>query len=129
MKKLSIISVGLISTLSLANPVLADNACPQSANGASSGFSRLCSLPVGQVIGSLIALAFIIAALIALAFLVYGGIRWITSGGDKNNVEAARGQIIAAVVGLVVIFFSYVIINIVLNFFGISISNFNLPTL
>lgn len=65
---------------------------------------------------------FIINALIlvgviaSLVFLIYGGIRWIVSGGDKTAVETARNHVVAAIVGLVIIVLAFVIINFVLFF-------------
>ncbi len=68
-----------------------------------------------------ITLLFIAATLLALAFLIYGGIRWITSGGDKTGVENARKTITYAIIGLVISFLAFFIINIIGAFFGIKL--------
>lgn len=92
------------------------------ASNAGPGFNILCSLSIttSPVVSRLITLALIVAALISLAFLIFGGIRWILSGGEKEKVEAARGTIIAALVGLVIVFAAYFIINIVFSLFGLN---------
>ncbi|MBI2032064.1 MAG: hypothetical protein HYV38_03200 [Candidatus Levybacteria bacterium] len=59
--------------------------------------------------------------LLALVFLIYGGVQWITSGGSKGGVEAARNKIIYAIIGLVVIFLSFFIINFIEHFFKINL--------
>lgn len=123
MKRISALLVTSSFYLLLAQNAFADNICPP----AGSPGAALCNLNPTTVIGTGVAFIFIVAGIIALAYLIYGGIRWITSGGDKNNVETARQTIIAAVIGLVVIFLSYVILNLVLGFFNISLSNFTLP--
>lgn len=64
------------------------------------------------VIGWIITLLLIAASLIALAFIIYGGILWTTSGGDKTKIESARKTIIFAVIGLVLCFLSFFIIGI-----------------
>ena len=87
------------------------------------------NLTLGGVIGFAITLVFVAAVLIALFFLVYGGIKWITSGGDKGAVEAARNQIIAAVIGLIIVFLSFFILNLVLGFFGLSLFDLRIPVL
>src|SRR5437762_1397214 len=79
------------------------NTCPQSGP-----FGHLCGLNIGTVIGTAITYVFVVAAILALAYLIWGGIKWIISGGDKNGVQAAKDTIIAALIGLVVIFLSYV---------------------
>lgn len=105
------------------------NPCP--VDSGANGFSKLCGLNFnGNVVGNVLTIGFIIAILIALAFLIFGGIKWITSGGDKAGVEEARNMIVAALVGLVVTFLSYFIINILLQFFGLGgIGALTLPTI
>ncbi len=101
-------------------------------NGATGVLNAACAgqnLTLGQVLGFIVTIAFVIAVLIALLFLLWGGIKWITSGGDKAGVEAARNQIIAAVIGLIVVFLSFFILNLVLGLFGLSLFNLKLPTL
>lgn len=95
-------------------------------------FNPLCGLKYdtfGTIVSSLITLVLIIAVVISLFFLIYGGIKWVTSGGDKTGVESARNHIVAAIVGLAIALLAYLIINIVLNMFGISLNKFTLPTL
>lgn len=134
MKKL-ITSIGATATyLSFAGSAFAQgintNIDPcQTATGVLFGACRGRNWNLGQVIGFAISLVFIAAILIALFFLVYGGIKWITSGGDKGGVEAARNQIVAAVIGLIVVFLAFFILNLVLGFFGLSLFNLTLPVL
>lgn len=99
------------------------NPCPESGQ-----FNVLCGFnDMGAVLGFVITIAFIIAILIALFFLIWGGIKWISSGGDKGGVEAARNQIIAAVIGLIIIFLAFFILNLVLGLFGLSLFSLKLP--
>lgn len=104
------------------------NLCPES------DFDLLCQITSGDfggIIGTAIVIIFIIAVIIALIWLVIGGIKWITSSGDSGKVEAARNQIIAAVIGLVVVFLSFFILNFVLTVFGIEggVTGITIPTI
>jgi len=45
---------------------------------------------IGTLIKGGLAFAMIAAALVAFVYLLWGGFQWITSGGDKAAVEAAR---------------------------------------
>lgn len=95
-------------------------------------FDKLCRFTSGQfgpLVGLVITLLFIIAVIVALIFLIYGGIKWIISGGDKAALDSARNHIVAAIVGLVIVFLAYFIIQIVGGFFGISILNLTLPSI
>jgi len=58
---------------------------------------------LGQLISALVGTLLIIAALLAFFFLILGGIQWITSGGDKAGMEAARNKITHAIVGLIIV--------------------------
>lgn len=117
----------------LATPALSLAATPIAVSprpvGSFAPLGDIQASDFGQIVGSVITIAFVLAIVIALAMLVYGGIKWIISGGDKSGVEAARGTIVAAVVGLVIVFLSYFILNIVLGFFGLSLSNLQIPVL
>jgi len=100
------------------------------AGDTANQFSNLSGLTIGQIIGGLITLALIVAAVIFFFMLVIGGIRWIISGGDKAQTEAARSQITAALIGLVIVFAAWAIASIIGTFFDIDIfQNFSLPSL
>ena len=115
--------------LFLAVPAYAQvnvSACP----GGS--FSPLClnATDIGHLITNAINLLFVAAALLALAFLIFGGIKWLTSQGEKEGVTKARETIVASIVGLVIIFLSYVIVNFLLNLFvGVNLMSLTFPTL
>jgi len=76
---------------------------------------------IGQIITAAVSLLLIIAAILAFVYLVLGGIQWITSGGDKAGMEAARNKITHAVVGLIVVGAAYAIMILAQNFLGISL--------
>ncbi|MBP9690739.1 hypothetical protein KBD81_01525 [Candidatus Woesebacteria bacterium] len=44
---------------------------------------------------------FVIAGVTALFYMLMGALAWVTSGGDKDSVAAAREKIQAAVIGLI----------------------------
>ena len=119
MKKI-ISGLSLAAYLSFASSVFAATTQLQTC---ASGFTALCNLSTdnfGTLIGTLLQFIFVIAVVAALLYLVWGGFKWLTSGGDKNAVSQARDHIIAAIIGLIVIFLSYFIINLLLNFFQLG---------
>src|SRR5438105_2469863 len=62
-------------------PAYADSLCPSGG----SGFEGLCSLKLDQaggVVGKIVTILLTLAIILALFFLIWGGIRWIMSGGD-----------------------------------------------
>lgn len=63
----------------------------------------------------------IISVILSLFFLIFGGIKWTMSGGDKEAVDSARKMITFAIVGLVVVFLTATIMNLIGGFFGLTL--------
>ena len=74
----------------------------------------------GGLLNGLISFVMIISAILVFLYLIWGGIEWITSGGDKGKTESARNKITAAVIGLIVVAASYAILTLALNFLGFT---------
>src|SRR3989344_1468338 len=93
----------------------------------SSGVRIITNL--GSLISSIVALLLIVSALAAFLYLVMGGIRWITSGGDKAAVDSARNQIQAALLGLFIVFAAWAFMIVLEQFFGVSVlQGIKIPT-
>lgn len=84
------------------------------------GAVKSTAVTIDKVIAFVINLLFVVGLIAAVAFLIYGGIKWILSGGDKAKVEAARNHIVAAIVGLIVIAAAFVIISLVFSILGVG---------
>ncbi len=91
-------------------------------------FAALGSLTVPSIISALIRFTVVVAAIVFFFILVIGGIRWIASGGDKAQTEAARSQITSALVGLVIVFAAWAIVALINTFFHIDIFSLSIPT-
>lgn len=61
-------------------------------------------------------LLFIIGA-ISVIMIIVGGLRYVISGGDSSAVNSAKNTILYAIVGLVVAFAAYAIVNFVIGAF------------
>ena len=111
-----------------ATPAPADNKSVNLAPG--NQFSGLENISLIGSVPVIIQVIMIVAALVALIFLIIGGIKWITSGGDKTAVEAARNTITSALIGLLIVFAAWAIIKLIEYFFGITvISGLTVPQL
>ncbi len=76
---------------------------------------------LGQLLSILLQTVIIVAGLGALIFLILAGIQFLTSGGEKVQMEAARGRITAIIIGLVVVSGAYALTRVIETIFGISI--------
>ncbi|KKU34838.1 MAG: hypothetical protein UX85_C0008G0015 [Candidatus Beckwithbacteria bacterium GW2011_GWB1_47_15] len=83
---------------------------------------------ISKLLSGLIQVAMIIAAILTFAFLVWGGIQWILSGGDKQQTQAARDRITMALVGLGIVAAAWALMKVIGFFFGIDVFSFNIPS-
>lgn len=109
--------------------LLADTSSKVDLQNVGADFKPLVGLSIPGIISGLIRLTLVVAAIVFFFILVIGGIRWIASGGDKGQTEAARSQITAALVGLVIVFAAWAIVSLIHTFFGVDIFALNLPQL
>lgn len=131
-KKLLKIVTGITTGVSTlywgALPALAVNLCNQ---GSGVNTSRLCGGTIEGLVSTVINTALFIAFIAALVYLIWGGIKWIMSGGDKEGTNKAKETVTSALIGLAVVLGSWVLLNIVIAFFipGASITNLVTPIL
>ena len=52
---------------------------------------------------------------ISVIMLIYGGFRYIVSGGDSKKVTDAKNTILYAIIGLIIAILAYAIVNFVIN--------------
>ncbi len=64
--------------------------------------------------------AFVIAIILALFLMVWSGIQWMTSSGEKEKIAAARKRITFTLIGLLVMVLSVFFVNIILMFFDMQ---------
>ena len=82
----------------------------------------------GKLMSAGLQVALIIAAVLTFAYLIWGGIQWITSGGDKAAYESARGRITAALIGLAIVAAAWALMKLIGYFFGVDVFSFQIPT-
>lgn len=120
------ISVGLFGAVAVASvPVASTHALTLSNNALDSACqgnadSQACSSKgddANKLIGTLVnTLLFVVGAL-AVIMIIVGGIFYVISNGDAGKVARAKNTLTYAIVGLVVAFVAYAIVNWVLKLF------------
>ncbi len=76
---------------------------PAELVGVDGVFTKLSNIALG-IVGAL-----------SVIMLIWGGLRYILSGGDSKKITDAKNTILYAIIGLAIAFLSYAIINFVLN--------------
>lgn len=72
------------------------------------------------VLTNAITIVFLLAGIFVVFFLLWGGIDWIMSGGDKEKVASARKKITSALIGLVLVSLTFVIANLLGTIMGFN---------
>jgi cytochrome bd-type quinol oxidase subunit 2 len=57
----------------------------------------------------------VVVGVVSVIMIIYGGFRYITSGGDSGRVGNAKNTLIYAIVGLVIVALAQLIVHFVLN--------------
>ncbi len=57
---------------------------------------------------------------LALIMFVYGGVMMLISAGNSEKVSKAKNIIMAAVIGIIIVFFSYAIIRFTMKALGVD---------
>jgi hypothetical protein len=120
-KKITIttsIIFSIFFVFSLASPVMAQS--ESIIDNTSSNYEE-GDYTVNDIVGIITNTSQIILGVIGsvtLLMFVYGGIMFLISGGSSEKVTKAKGILVAAVIGLIIVFSSYLIIKFVLGAIG-----------
>ena len=71
----------------------------------------------------LFVLFFVICVVAFMLMFIWGGLKWVTSGGGKEKVESARSTISNALTGLLILLILWVIIQLINTVFGIDVAD------
>jgi hypothetical protein len=78
-------------------------------------------LNLGGIAQSILMIAYFAAGVFFIFQLVVGGIAWTSSGGDPKALDAARGRITNAIIGLVIVVSAFAITLLITTILGINI--------
>ncbi len=93
----------------------------QGASAASGGNAIGCGNAgvstdnIGNLAKNIVNIFSIVVGAVAVIMIIYGGFRYITSGGDSNRVGSAKNTLIYAIVGLIIVALAQIIVHFVLN--------------
>lgn len=114
-----------------ATPALAENNCQPGDTRVECVIGELEAPPfitgigtgaqgISKILTNLVNLAYVIASIIFIFMIVWGSIQWITSGGDKEAIQKARGRITNAIIGMVLLALSFLIVKVITDIIGIK---------
>lgn len=71
-----------------------------------------------DLLGVIIRFVLFIGGLIAFFYVIYGGFIYLTSGGDPGKASGGQKIIVNAIIGIIIIFISYALVNFLVNRIG-----------
>ena len=129
-KMVALISAAVLVAVPIAAPVAVYAAAAGAPNISGSlcqgsnlqvGSSSDCSQTsdgtdkINSIITTVINVFSVIVGVVAVIMIIIAGFRYITSGGDSNNVSSAKNTIIYAIIGLVIVALAQFVVRFVLN--------------
>jgi hypothetical protein len=114
-----LLSPALVPAIAHADPAISTNLCSGSNVDLSGTASSNCtdttsSTNIGNLLTTIINVFSVIVGVVAVIMIIFGGLRYIISGGDSGNVSGAKNTIIFALVGLIIVALAQVIVHFVL---------------
>ncbi|OGY91817.1 MAG: hypothetical protein A3H70_04910 [Candidatus Komeilibacteria bacterium RIFCSPLOWO2_02_FULL_48_11] len=86
--------------------------------GKQTGFGETAKTGDAGVYAKLAAIMNIVLGLVgilATIYLIYSGIKWLRSGGSEEMIKEAKDGIRSALIGLLVVFGGYVLVNFIIE--------------
>ena len=101
-----------------AGHVMASNSIQEGAEAARAEGMPAELIGDGGVINQFTNIVLYIVGFISVVMLIWGGIRYIISGGDSKKITDAKNTILYAIIGLIIAVLAFAIVNFVLNAIG-----------
>jgi len=86
-----------------------------SGNANCADTTKDSSAKLDKLVTDIVNIFSVIVGVVAVIMIIYGGFRYIISGGDSSNVTNAKNTILYAIVGLVIVALAQFIVKFVLS--------------
>lgn len=119
LSSVAIVGITLMPSLSYAvgvgdTPVTPKETPPTSSINLKNPLGEANSDP-RVIVGNAIKLVLGLIGSLSLLIFMYGGLTWMTSGGNSDKVKSGRDTLMWATIGLLVIFSSYTLVTYVIT--------------
>lgn len=124
--KKTILAFSILSFFCLANLALAQTGSYNFANDSglnktadSAGYSAdLKAMTPESLASGVISKILMFLGVVFLGLMIYGGITWMTSGGNEKKVDTAKETITAGIIGLIIVIGAYALSYFIIQYFG-----------
>jgi hypothetical protein len=70
---------------------------------------------INNLIRTIVNLLSAVVGIVAVIMIIFGGLRYITSGGNDSSVSGAKNTILYAIIGLIIVALAQVLVRFTLN--------------
>ena len=123
------IVVGLVASLGVVALVgtTTVNADCDPTSGISGAINDSCTLGSGQqsklvgqggMVTDIINIMLFVIGILCVIMIIWGGLRYAISAGNSANVTAAKNTVLYAIVGLIIAFLAFAVVNWILGAIG-----------
>ena len=117
LKAAAIAAFALTTFFTTKNRVFAQIVNPTGAN-------QLCELE--DVLANIIQVSVSLAAIALFVMLVFGGIRYLTSGGDPKSTQQAKSTLTYAIAGFALLIVAWFVLLFIEIFTGVQVTQFTI---
>lgn len=113
---LTMLAPGLVPAMASATSIT-DSICQGSNVGSNTTTcdSNSSTTSLTNLAAKVISIFSVLVGVVAVIMVIFGGFKYITSGGDSNSVSGAKNTLIYAIVGLIIVALAQFIVHFVLN--------------
>lgn len=99
-------------------------------NALGAGLQNLTGVEFfGKLLPTMVGIVLVIGFIIFLFMMLVGGVKWISSGGDKAQLESARGTVLHGVIGVIILISVFAIVKLIEGIFGVKILTIDISPL
>jgi len=95
----------------------------------SGAYAPLNSYKPSQFVTTAINMLLGAGGVMSFIYLLWGGVQWVTAGGDKEGIDKAKRKIMNALIGLVIVFSSYTLLYVIRVLFNINLIQLQIKTI
>lgn len=113
---LTVATMATLGVIAISHPAVAFEGSTQGGAASARGADQPVDLfGDGGTFSTITNVLLFIIGAIAVIMIVIGGMRYVLSGGDSNQITAAKNTILYAIVGIIVAILAYAVVNFVLS--------------
>ena len=116
---------GMVTAFAVAiiiAPITYANSTMEGADAAYGEGTPTSLFGIGGTVSDIINIMLYVIGLLSVIMIIVGGLRYVISGGNATAVSAAKNTVLYAIVGLIIAFLAYAIIQFVLGALGGDLS-------